>query len=135
MRSQRKTMRYQRFCRILTRDDTFAVSMAGVSGTTPPQKDEGWLQGTISPPGARLASEGEVEKLRRMNETFLASLEGLGGIEESIRRKKIESPESRGRESPTGLGRRGFGTSRSAASQGSEEVIGKMEFNDDRRRG
>ncbi|KAK0442878.1 hypothetical protein EV421DRAFT_1735965 [Armillaria borealis] len=111
------------------------VSTAGVSGTTPPQKDEGWLQGTISPPGARLASEGEVEKLRRMNETFLASLEGLGEIEESIRRKKIESPESRGRESPTGLGRRGFGTSRSAANQGSEEVIGKMEFIDDRRRG
>lgn len=85
-----------------------------------------------------LTSEGEVdEKLRKMNETFLASLEGLGGIEGSIRRKKTDSPESRGRESPTGLGMRGFVRPRygSAASQGSEEVIGKMEFDDDRRRG
>ncbi|KAK0493578.1 autophagy-related protein 13-domain-containing protein [Armillaria luteobubalina] len=106
-----------------------------------PQKDEGGLllkQETISPPGAMLTSEGEVdEKLRKMNETFLASLEGLGGIEGSIRRKKTDSPESRGRESPTGLGMRGFVRPRygSAASQGSEEVIGKMEFDDDRRRG
>ncbi len=128
MRSKGKTMRYQRLCIILTRGSSLAVYMAGVvSGTTPPQKDEGWLQGTISTPGAMLTSEGEAdEKLREMNETFLASLEGLGGIEESIRRKKTDSPESPGRESPTRLGMEGLVRPRygSAASQGSGEVTG-----------
>ncbi len=74
-----------------------------------------------------LTSEGEAdEKLREMNETFLASLEGLGGIEESIRRKKTDSPESPGRESPTRLGMEGLVRPRygSAASQGSGEVTG-----------
>ncbi|KAG7440201.1 uncharacterized protein BT62DRAFT_938268 [Guyanagaster necrorhizus] len=107
----------------------------------PPQKEEGGLllkQEAISPPGAMLTSEGEVdEKLRKMNEAFLASLEGLGGIEGNIRRKTSDSPESRGRGSPIGLGMGGFVRPRygSATSQGSEEVIGKLEFDDDRRRG
>ncbi len=56
-------MRYQRFCRILTRESKLVVYTAGVSGTTPA------TEGCISPPGAMLTSEGEVEeKLRRMND-------------------------------------------------------------------
>lgn len=91
MRSEGKTMRYQHFCRILTRGSTLAVSPADASGTTPAQKDESWLQEAISTPGTILTSECEVdEKLREMNETFLARLEGLGGIERSIAPRVVE---------------------------------------------
>ncbi|PBK83224.1 hypothetical protein ARMGADRAFT_1089571 [Armillaria gallica] len=97
----------------------------------PAQKDEGGLLLKQE----MLMSEGEVdEKLRKMKETFLASLEALGRIEGSIRRKKTDSPENRGRESPTELEMKGFVRPRyrSAASQGSEEMMGKVGFGDDR---
>ncbi|KAK0442830.1 hypothetical protein EV421DRAFT_2019266 [Armillaria borealis] len=58
-----------------------AVSTGAFPELPQPQKGEDWLHEILSPPSAMLAREGEVDaKLRKMNKTFLASLEGLGGI-------------------------------------------------------
>lgn len=132
-----------------------------------------------------LTSESEVdERLRRMNEAFLASLEGLGGggaagqAEGSIRsrdrdrqrgvgednnensrsgrggmtvtrRESLNGPDglgismggtrdyARGRGSPFGGRSRHGSTSTNVSegvSQGSEEIIGRMELDDGRRR-
>lgn len=129
----------------------------------------------ISPPGPMLTSESEVdERLRRMNETFLASLEGLGGGSadgsgngSTRRRERVRERErtrvtredsvearasteeaelalrereyARMRGSPfSGLSRRRHGSTSTSVSegvsQGSEEVIGRIELDYERRR-
>lgn len=144
------------------RDDNRPI--AGLLSTD----EEPSASGSGSTSGPMLTSELEVdEKLRQMNQTFLESLEGLGG---SGRRRERRSPrldvddqgserssegligrESSGQASRdsggSGRGRGGFGvprrpyldsrntsTSDVGGVQGSDEVLGRMSFDEDRRR-
>jgi autophagy-related protein 13 len=110
-----------------------------------------------SGPGAMLTSEVEVdERLRQMNETFLASLEGLGGgsggggVSGGVRRRRAASEHSsrsgtgsRGERDAAAFPQRGRGgrpplTSPGSRAEsdagGSEEVMGRMSLDGGSRR-
>ncbi|RDB16414.1 Autophagy-related protein 13 [Hypsizygus marmoreus] len=132
---------------------TTITTMTTTTTTTTTTTRAAPIQASSPPGGLMLTSEAEVdERLRRMNEAFLKSLEGLGGS------GRPSSSSSASSSSPSnvlrpGLGRafsergsggaggnegnsgRGIGLGLDlgvygarGAGQGSEEVIGRMEF-------
>ncbi|KAF7330663.1 Autophagy-related protein 13 [Mycena sanguinolenta] len=111
----------------------------GTSGSSSPGTSRGGTvrgagstlrAGTIgpgaAPPQAMLTSADEVDaRLRRMNEEFMRSLVGLGG---AGRASGMGRGSAISAGSGSGIGGGGSGSGSGSGGQGSEEVLGRLEF-------
>ncbi|KAF7377113.1 Autophagy-related protein 13 [Mycena sanguinolenta] len=86
----------------------------------------GTIGPSAAPPQAMLTSADEVDaRLRRMNEEFMRSLVGLGG---AGRASGMGRGSAISAGSGSGIGGGGSGSGSGSGGQGSEEVLGRLEF-------